>query len=73
MNYWEAVGIKTILLEKLNDGMFVPEEWKTAIEDIHKAGFEAMACALQRRYDHYIREWLHPIDIQSPVTAERSE
>jgi len=40
--------------------MFVPKEWKTAIEDMRQAGLIANAEDLQRRYDNYSREWAAP-------------
>ena len=53
MNYWEAVAVKEVLLQKLNDELFVPAEWITAINEIQQAGFENMAGDLQRRCEHY--------------------
>jgi hypothetical protein len=71
MNYWEAVAIKTILLEKLNEGKLSPQQWTDAIADLRKAGFDAMASDLQKRYDHYIDRWLKTASaIEAPAMAE---
>ncbi|MDY6867009.1 MAG: hypothetical protein SVT56_03770 [Chloroflexota bacterium] len=57
ITFQEAKAWQTILTCKLNDGLFVPEEWRTAIEEMLRAGFVHMAHSLQRRYEHYLRSW----------------
>ena len=60
MTYWEAVAIKELLIQKLNDGLFVADEWRGAIAELRASGFYTMAGDLQGRLENYQLTWQLP-------------
>jgi hypothetical protein len=42
------------LMEKLNEGIFIPSDWVDFITDARADGMLAMADDMQRRYTHYM-------------------
>ena len=57
MKYYQAVALKRKLMNKLNDGLFVPAEWESAIEKLEKTGFVSMAGNLKDRLCAYRENW----------------
>lgn len=57
MTIWEAIAAKTILMVLLDDGVFEPEIWERDIESMKQSGFESMAADLEKRKEHYQKEW----------------
>ena len=55
--YWELVGHKEVLYAKLNDGLFVPDEWRSVMKEMRDHGMFAMAGDMNKRYIHYMSKW----------------
>lgn len=60
MTYWEALAAKELLIQKLNDGLFAPVEWRGVIAELRAGGFYAIADDLQGRLVNYLRTWRLP-------------
>lgn len=57
IDYPQATQQKQLLLDKLNMGLFVNEEWVSLIVLLAMTGWIAMADDLDRRRKCYIEEW----------------
>ena len=55
--YCELVGHKEVLYAKLNDGLFVPDEWQSVMKEMRDHGMFAMANDIDKRYIHYMSKW----------------
>lgn len=68
--YYELVGHKEVLIQKLNDGIFAPPEWEQLMDEMKAHGMHAMANDLKKRYDEYKAKW---VDQTTQVEIESVE
>lgn len=66
--YWELVGHKEVLMQKLNEGLFAPPEWEALIQEMIDHNMHAMANDLKKRYQEYKAKWS-----AQPVEVEKKE
>jgi hypothetical protein len=63
--YYELVGHKEVLIQKLNDGLFAPPEWEQLIDELKAHNMHAMANDLKKRYDEYKAKWVNqPVEVE---------
>lgn len=56
--YYELIGHKEVLMQKLNDGIFAPPEWEQLIDEMQAHNMHAMANDLKKRFEEYKAKWI---------------